>query len=391
MKEDKKILHFELLGSFSCENMEGRRAGDRGTALKAGRKALSFLQYLVVNHDRSISSEELIEAFWTERSQAPANALRNMLFKVRNLLKNIYPEYDDLLQTFPGCYGWNPDICLELDTEQFEAACLEARKKSKEEHLELLLQAIALYKGDLLPANDSDWVITLRQYYRASYLDACKTVLPLLYKKEDWMGILGVCEQAYRIDFSAEEFTIYQMQALIAMGQPEEAMKRYEAFRAKIFEEFRISPGSRVEQLYTLASGLRKKNIGISDVFRAICEGDSNQSAFFCTFDIFQNIVALERRHLVRSGQKSTLAIISLGDKAVPGADMRRLERVLLEQLRAGDPVARLEAGSYIVMLTGTDVKNAQIVINRIEYMFRKTYRRSKASLACHIAEVPLE
>ena len=89
-----------------------------------------------------------------------------------------------------------------------------------------------------------------------------------------------------------------------------------------------------------------------------MCEENTEQQAFFCSFGVFQNIVALEKRHLARSGQMSTLVIISLGGDTAPGADVRRLERILLEGLRTGDPVARLTAGSYIIMLTGADMEN---------------------------------
>jgi len=384
----KKVLYFELLGSFSYGDEESRSCG---SALKAGRKALSFLQYLIVNHDRNISSEELIERFWTERSQAPANALRNMLFKVRNLLKQMFPGCPDLLLTLPGCYVWNPDVRLELDTERLERACLEARKSSGEEQLRQLLLAVSFYRGDFLSANDSEWALTLRQYYRVFYVDVCRTILPLLHKKESWIEILEICEQGYKTDFAVEEFTVYAMQALIALGQPEQAIEKYEMFRESVYQEFGISPGSRVEQLYILAVGLRKKDMGIPDIFRLVCEEDPEQSAFFCTFEMFQNFVALEKRHLARSGQTSSLAIVSLGNGAVPDTDVRRLERVLLEQLRAGDPVARLEAGSYIFMLTGAGVEHARLVISRIDRTFHKTYRRSRASITYHISALPSE
>lgn len=107
---EKKSLAFELLGSFSF--------GGTGEA-RAGRKTLSFLQYLVVYHKRSVSSEELIEEFWPERSNNPGGALRRMLFEVRNLLKAMFPEQDDLLLTLSGGYAWNPDVCLDLDTARF--------------------------------------------------------------------------------------------------------------------------------------------------------------------------------------------------------------------------------------------------------------------------------
>lgn len=117
---DKKVIDFELLGSFSHSG---------GVSVKAGKKALSFLQYLVVHHTRSISFEELIERFWPEDiCDAPGIALRRMMYTIRRILETMFPETDSLLITLPNCYVWNPDICLRLDTELFEAAYMEARK-----------------------------------------------------------------------------------------------------------------------------------------------------------------------------------------------------------------------------------------------------------------------
>ena len=61
--DGKNVIYFELFGSFSIGTAED---GDRSGSIvpgKAGKKVLSFLQYLIVNHTRSISLEELIEQF----------------------------------------------------------------------------------------------------------------------------------------------------------------------------------------------------------------------------------------------------------------------------------------------------------------------------------------
>ncbi len=382
---ERKPLYFELLGTFSYALPEEKG----GTPPKAGKKVLSFLQYLIVNHGRSISSEELIGKFWAEKSSDPANALRHMVFKVRLLLRTMFPEQEDLLQTLPGCYVWNADIPLELDTERFETACLEARKIQGQEHVRLLLLAVSLYKGDFLSANDSEWALVLRQYYRALYLDMCREVLPLLAREEKWIEVLNICGQGYQIDFAEEDFIIYQMRALIALGQPEQAIEKYEAFRDKMHREFGISPANRVERLYVLAVGLCQKGMESTEVLKRMCEGELDRRAFFCTFEIFQNIVALERRHLERTEQTSTLAIVSLGKGAVPVTDMRRLERILLESLRTGDPVARLETGAYILMLTGADEENTRLVMSRIDRAFHMAYRHSKADITYRIAALP--
>lgn len=390
---EKEIICFHLLGTFSyvregSANEEASLEEERGI----GRKTLSFLQYLIVNHSRNISAEELIDTFWAESdSSNPANALRNMLFKIRRLLQEMFPEQKDALQTRQGYYMWNPRLRIVLDTEQFEEMCLKARQDPVKEREKLLRQAVSLYRGDLLSGNDSEWVKAPRQYYRTLYLDGCRTLLPLLEKQEQWMDIVSICSQAYQIDFCIEEFTAYQMRAFVAMGQPEQAIEKYEDFKKQLLREFEMPPTEQIEQIYTLALGLRKKDRGDdSEIFRMVCEENTEQQAFFCSFGVFQNIVALEKRHLARSGQMSTLAIISLGGDTAPGTDVRRLERILLEGLRTGDPVARLTAGSYIIMLTGADMENAQIAVNRIDSTFHRTYRRSNARLSFRLSALQI-
>ena len=140
-----------------------------------------------------------------------------------------------------------------------------------------------------------------------------------------------------------------------------------------------------------LARGLQKREMVVSDIFGLLKEEDPDEKAFFCTFEMFRSIVALERRHLSRSNGTSTLVVVRLGQGAVPATDGRRLEHILLEGLRAGDPVARLEAGSYIFMLSDTDVEKAQLVTSRLDRNFYKTYRHSKANITYHIAKIPFK
>lgn len=383
--EEKNVFQFELMGAFSCGNTEEEKTKNSELVGRLGKKARAFLQYLIVNHERSISSEELIEQFWAGNSSNPANALRNMLFKVRNLLKEMFPGHENMLLTLQDCYAWEPGIRLELDAEQFERLCLKARGKPGEESGSLLRRAVSLYKGDFLAGNDAEWARTLRQYYQTLYLDSCKAVLPLLYKKEQWVEIIGICSQAYAVDFSMEDFTAYHMQALIALGQPRQATDRYEAFKERMLEEYEMPPPEHIEQLHTLAAGLGKREMGEEDILRMVCEGEADSHAFFCTFGTFQSIVALERRHLKRTRENSSLVLVSLSSDATPTTDGRRLERILLERLRTGDPIARLEADAYIFMLTGASVEDARTVISRIDSMFHRTYRHSKASLSFQV------
>ena len=89
----KKSIRFELLGLFSW----GKEEDDEWRRKTAGKKELSLLQYLIVNHARSVSSEELIERFWAQGSSDPINALRGMIYKVKfiksgNICEKCFPK-----------------------------------------------------------------------------------------------------------------------------------------------------------------------------------------------------------------------------------------------------------------------------------------------------------
>jgi len=387
--KEKKILQFDLLGAFICREIGDGQIKNSVVPKKAGKKVLSFLQYLIVNHARNISAEELIGQFWPEaNSSDPANALKNMIFKVRSLLKLMFPEQKSLILTLQGCYAWNPSVRLQLDCEEFEQVCLEARKRSGKDYLEILLRALSLYKGDFLSGNDSDWAVSLRRYYQTLYLDICKMVLPLLQEQERWTEMISICEQASAVDFGTDTFIVYQMQALISMGHPERAVETYQTFREMLWEEFEIEPAEHVEQIHVLADSMCQNNMDSLDILKLVAEGEGENHAFFCTFGVFQSIVALEKRHLERSGHSSSLVVVSLGNKVTPTTDARRLERVLLEGLRTGDPVARLDASSYILMLTGASEENARTVMERIDRMFHKAYSHSRACITFRVTSL---
>lgn len=131
-----------------------------------------------------------------------------------------------------------------------------------------------------------------------------------------------------------------------------------------------------------------QNNRNNQDILSLVAEKEPDDRAFFCSFSVFQSIVALERRHMARSGQSSSLCLVSLGNKVTPTTDARRLERILLEGLRTGDPVARLDAGSYILLLAGASEENALSVMDRIDRTFHKVYSHSKACISFRVASL---
>lgn len=384
--EYKSCICFRLFGGGiayrSSEDAEWTRLNDSITG--AGKKLTSFLEYLILNHGKDISADELIGVFWSdEKSNDPGNALKYTLHKARNLLKQMFPQEESLLITHRGHYTWNPAVKMELDTEVFEVACTRKMKKNKVDDMGELLQAINLYRGDLLSNNDAEWILPLRIYYRTLYIDACKVALSMLREHDRWMEIIGVCEQAYQLEPMTEEFTTDMMNALTAMGQPGRAIEQYEAYRAMLWSELSLVPSEEAELAHTAA--VETMNTSEQDIVRLLTEVEAEPAAFLCSFSAFRSIVILEARHMARNKGDSTILVVRAGREqeanTPPATDVRRIERVLLKTLRAGDPVARLNAGSYIVLLSGASIEDSKRVMERIERIFRSSYPRSKAYL----------
>lgn len=387
MAQEKKI-YFQMMGSFDYHRQEAD-AGARDGILK-GKKSLSFLQYLIVNHTGTIPYDALINRFWGEgRSSDPAGVLRYTISRTRRQLFKMFPEYENLLVTVPNGFIWNPEVELVVDSEQFEKMYMHAKHLDEDVQADAFLEAISLYRADFLTDNSDEWVLPLRAYYRTLYRDACKAVLPLLEKQERWLDVIQICEPAYRHDFSAEEITEYLMKAYIALGQPGMAIDHYQVFADALRKEYEIEPSEQVMQVYVRAVGSAKGEFGKEDILSLVLDHQRQKKAYKCSFGTFQSITEIEMRHQARTKQESCIVMVRVLRSSSPTTDVRRLERVLLEGLRAGDPMSKLNQTSYVVLLSGASEENARMVMERLKTKFTRLYSHSQALIDYQVCPLP--
>ena len=57
---------------------------------KRGKKMRTLLQYLIAHREREVSQNELIEQLWPD-SDNPANALKTLVHRTREVLSGILP------------------------------------------------------------------------------------------------------------------------------------------------------------------------------------------------------------------------------------------------------------------------------------------------------------
>ena len=114
------MVHF--FGKFCLESKNG--CLDEETI--HSKKIIKLLAFLLLNHHRMINAEELGELVWGNGgSSNPMGALKNLIYRLRNTLKQLGPE--EYIVSRSGTYGWNEKIELHSDMEEFRYRAEQTR------------------------------------------------------------------------------------------------------------------------------------------------------------------------------------------------------------------------------------------------------------------------
>src|SRR6056297_60602 len=106
-------------------------------------KALKMFKYFLINRDKEIYNEELVEVFWPEiEPETGKKRLYNTIYLIR---KNL--GIKDIVINKTSCYKFNESYSCWLDWEHF----LDIYNNKEEATIKDLKKALELYKGDLMP------------------------------------------------------------------------------------------------------------------------------------------------------------------------------------------------------------------------------------------------
>ncbi|MBI1879271.1 MAG: hypothetical protein HYR94_13810 [Chloroflexi bacterium] len=171
------MLKVRLLGQFSLQT-------DDGIVELPSRPAQSLLAYLILNAGTLQRREKLAGLLWPEATETNARSnLRHTLWRIRKSLgPSLYgPDYinaDDLTITFDvSAPYW-------LDTAVLE------RKVNQHSPLEELIEAVSVYRGELLPGFYEEWVVLERERLQTVFERKMQTLLERLVEAQRWPDVL---------------------------------------------------------------------------------------------------------------------------------------------------------------------------------------------------------
>jgi len=161
------------------------------------------MKYLILNRNLNLPKEKIIEDIWGDKQTANTHkTLNTILSHIRKILHPL-GENRNTIKGTKGEVGFYPDERFYIDVEEFERYYRDGKlaliSKNEEQGLELLQEALKLYTGDLLPADNYEWVVWKREHLKTTYAQIALLVAELLKKQgEIYLAIFLLEEAMYR-------------------------------------------------------------------------------------------------------------------------------------------------------------------------------------------------
>lgn len=390
-----KALHITMFGAFTIRTddcvLSSRRTG----------KVWLLLAYLICNHKRSITPEELYTLLWgeTDSSDDPQNALKALVHRARNTLSELDPAAGrELILWRSGRYAWNSDLPFTLDVVEFDRLCAAAQTAEEAERLPLLEQALALYKGDLLSQFSSEsWVLPLATYYHERYLRGVETALTMLETAGQLDRAVSLCREALNVEPYSEALYLHLLRDLVDSGQHQEAVRTFETMRDSFFSNFGVMPSEEARAIYREANScISDRCLSTEDIRQYVQELQAPTGPVCCDYSSFRLLYQVKARGIVRSGEAIHVAVFSVSGKddqplakRILNRAVDKLQEKLCRSLRAGDVVARCSVSQLIVMLPQAAYENSCMVCERVIHSFHTAHPHSAAQVSYTV--LPIE
>lgn len=237
-------MRFELFGKFLAQRNQQKLEG-----LDACKEQ-ELLSYLLIYRNRPHARESLASLLWsntsTERSK---KYLRQAIWHLVSALENnrlLQVEHDWVQLNLTG------DVWADVPVFDHAFATVQGVAGSQLDSLtvDLLKDAAALYKGDLLEGWYQDWCVFERERFQNMYLTMLDKLLAHATEHGDYEA--GQAYGATLLSYDrASELTYRRLMKLrYDAGDRTGALRQYQRCVTALREELGVKPERRTQQLY---------------------------------------------------------------------------------------------------------------------------------------------
>lgn len=379
--EKEEQFDVRMLGHFSVKYGGKEISLGRSSTLKS----VQMLQLVWLYGDQGISKGQLGKALYDQNDISNLNnSINNLLYQLRRkMVQAGLPKGEYIVASAGkgGGYTLDPRFPVRLDVTEFkkhmEAAASQADEQKACQSYEA---AFELYRGDLLPAICTElWVILENKALKESF-DLCVRWLGDYYKRTaNYASREYLYERASKL-FPFDNWQIGQIEVLVDRGDYKQAYLLYNDMVRRYSEDMGLPPTPEMLRCYERISQTHAHIPGeIEGVKKGIweCVQPANvdeNNAYFCTYRSFADICHTFSRTMERTGRPVYLMLCTLVDyegKQVQNQEKLKSRSVILKDvigkcLRKGDVYTRYTNAQFLILLTGVDEEDCELIYRRI-------------------------
>lgn len=236
----REVVEYQILGPI--EALESGRTLDIGS-----RQQRALLAILVMNANRVVAKERILDDLWRHESHGKERTLWVYVSRLRAVLD---PDRQaggksSVLATRDHGYILNVD-CADIDAHRFEELADRGRdilQEDPDSACRLLRQALALWRGSALEefAYD-DFARADADRLEDRRLAALEDRVDADIRSGRHRDVIGEIEQLAAAHPERERFVAQQMIALYRAGRQADALRAFDRHRRRIGEEFGLEP-----------------------------------------------------------------------------------------------------------------------------------------------------
>ncbi|MHB8842038.1 MAG: AfsR/SARP family transcriptional regulator, partial [Candidatus Aquicultor sp.] len=243
------VVHINCLGDF--------RVFVNGVEIPPSqwktKKAENLYKFLIADRRQHLK-EKVIEELWPESDPKLGDgSLRMALTHVRKAL-GLNDSASESVILNRGIIYLNPEIEIYTDYELFTAIARSALEDTDTDNpaiVELLEQAIELYRGDFLPDNIyDDWSTDLRAQLHQLYLQILLKQVESYRQRGKLTPAIQACHRYLALEPADEPVSRKTMELLWQSGQKLQALSLYQELVAALAKEYSIIPSAETNNLY---------------------------------------------------------------------------------------------------------------------------------------------
>ncbi len=210
------------------ELMAGLRVihSDRVITQFRTQKNSLLLAYLASFLAKSHSRELLTELLWPEAPNGRDN-LNQSISTLRRILEPLPASAGTILQADRNFVRLNPHA-VTTDISDFESAVDKALQSLDTDQLQRLTSAEELYKGELLPGYDAEWISAERIRLSEAYLRCLNALVKSCVYLLDYDRALHYALKALTVDYLNERTHRTLMRLYVASGRPGAAVQQFD-------------------------------------------------------------------------------------------------------------------------------------------------------------------